>query len=153
LAFDILAVSLDTPCLENLSAKDYLRLVRLHQSRAEAAIAAIDCMAPMPHDCCGFSSTPDDASDPSDSSNSSQAQDKMGPLPYVRWFVTWKAAAVPELKARPRSNVIFDPAFLLSHVKRATRHCRDCGPTYMASATQTWLRVLKERVDALPDTI
>ncbi|PVF96094.1 hypothetical protein CPB86DRAFT_709888 [Serendipita vermifera] len=150
LAFDILAVSLETPCLENLSAKDYLRLVRLHQSRAEAAIAAIDCMAPMPHDCCGYSNMQED---PSEDSSPSQSRDKLGPLPYVRWFITWKAAAVPELKARPRSNVIFDPAFLLSHVKRATRHCTECGPTYMASATQAWLRVLKERVNSLPDTI
>lgn len=149
LAHDILAVSLETPCLEILTAKDFLRLVRLHQTRAEAAIAALDCMAPMPHDCCGLSSSQDD---PSDSSNSSQSRVASG-LPYVRWFVTWKAAAIPELKARPRTNAIFDPAFLLSHVKRATRHCHDCGPTYMASATQGWLSVLKERIDSLPDTI
>ncbi|KAG8832017.1 hypothetical protein FRC17_002203, partial [Serendipita sp. 399] len=32
LAFDILAISLDTPCLENLTAKDFLRLIRLHQT-------------------------------------------------------------------------------------------------------------------------
>ncbi|KAG8794820.1 hypothetical protein FRC16_010338 [Serendipita sp. 398] len=76
-----------------------------------------------------------------------------GSSPYVRWFATWKAAAIPELKARPRSNVIFDPSFLLSHVKRASRHCAECPPTFMASATQAWLTVLKERVDSLPDTI
>lgn len=149
LAFDILSISLDTPWLESLTAKDFLRLVRLHQTRAEAAVAALDCMAPMPHDCCGYSGSQDVASD---SSNSSQSRIVNG-LPYVRWFVTWKAAAIPELKARPRTNVIFDPAFLLTHVKRATRHCNDCGPTYMSSSTQAWLSVLKERIDALPNTI
>jgi len=152
LAFDILATPLDTPCLENLTAKDFLRLVRLHQARAEAAIGAIDCMAPMPHDCCGIMGPQDVPSDSSSSSQSRTSGNGTG-SPYVRWFATWKAAAIPELKARPRSNVIFDPAYLLSHVKRATRHCHECGPTFMASATQAWLTVLKERVDALPDTI
>jgi hypothetical protein len=153
LAFDILAIPLDTPCLENLTAKDFLRLVRLHQARAEAAIAAIDCMAPMPHDCCGYTCSQDVPSDSSNSSLQSSAAGNGTGLPYVRWFVTWKAAAIPELKARPRTNVIFDPAYLLSHVKRATRHCHECGPTFMASSTQAWLAVLKERVDSLPDTI
>lgn len=153
LAFDILAIPLDTPCLENLIAKDFLRLVRLHQARSEAAIAAIDCMAPMPHDCYGYTCAQDVSSDSSNSSLRSSAAGNGTGLPYVRWFVTWKAMAIPELKARPRTNVIFDPAYLLSHVKRATRHCHECGPTFMASSTQAWLAVLKERVDSLPDTI
>ncbi|KAG8827899.1 hypothetical protein FRC19_011047 [Serendipita sp. 401] len=162
LAFDILATSLDTPCLENLTAKDFLRLVRLHQTRSEGAIAAIDCMAPMPHDCCGYTSAspmPEEFSESSHSGSSSHSRSRghqhhgSGSSPYVRWFATWKAAAIPELKARPRSNVIFDPSFLLSHVKRASRHCAECPPTFMASATQAWLTVLKERVDSLPDTI
>lgn len=144
LAFDILAVPLDTPLLEHITAKDYLRLVRLHQSRAEAAIAAINCMSPMPHNCCGYVSPTEENSDSSSRSNGGA---------YVRWWATWKDAAIPELKARPRTDVVFDSGFLLSHVKRASRHCHDCGTSFMASATQAWLAVMKERIDALPSTI
>lgn len=156
LAFDILSTPLETPCLENLSAKDFLKLVRLHQSRAEAAISVLESMAPMPHDCCGNicpSSHADERSDNSSSSSTRNHNSSNDGLPYVRWFVTWKAAAVRELKARPRSDIIFDHAYLLAHVKRATRHCHECAPTFMANATQDWLKLLKNRIDALPDVI
>ena len=111
----------------------------------------------MPHDCCGSVCSSNHADERSDNSASSSSTRNNGSsndgLPYVRWFVTWKAAAVRELKARPRSNAIFDHAYLLGHVKRATRHCHECAPTFMATSTQNWLKVIKERIDALPNSI
>jgi hypothetical protein len=145
LGFDILAIQLDTPCLENLNAKDFLRLVRLHKSRADAAIASIECMSPIPHDCYRYAGHEENHEEETSHSRSIPAD--------VRWWATWKEAAIPEIRVRPRTNLVFNPSFLLNHVKRASKYCPECGPSYMSSNAQNWLTALKERIDSLPDTV
>ena len=165
LALSILDVPLETPSLQRISGYDFLRLVRLHKNRAASAVAILHSMSPMPHSCCSPLSNQADylqgdlelesqvpmMSKRGRGHRHGQIDDAQGA--YVRWWATWKEAAIKELEARPTTAVIFESSYILAHVKRASRHCADCPPTFMSSATQGWIKMLKERIDALPDTI
>ena len=124
LSVDILQIS-QFEELSQITATDYLRLVRLHQNRIQQVLEQLDSMLPLAHGC---------GSEP-------------------RWWTVWKDCAVEELKKRPTSKFVFDPAFVMSCVKRASKHCKECSNNFMSGATSSWLAVLKARIDALPDTI
>ena len=165
LALSILDVPLETPSLQRITGYDFLRLVRLHKNRAASAVAILHSMSPMPHGCWSPLANQADYL-PGDLELESQVpimskrgrghrhgQIDDGQGTYVRWWATWKEAAIKELEARPTTAVIFEASYIMAHVKRASRHCVDCPPTFMSSATQGWIKMLKERIDALPDTI
>jgi hypothetical protein len=165
LALSILDVSLETPSLQRITGYDFLRLVRLHKNRAASAVAILHSMSPMPHGCWSPLANQADylpgdlelesqvpiMSKRARSHRHGQIDDAQGA--YVRWWATWKEAAIKELESRPTTAVIFESSYIMAHVKRASRHCVDCPPTFMSSATQGWIKMLKERIDALPDTI
>ena len=165
LAISILDVPLETLSLQHITGYDFLRLVRLHKNRAVSAVATLHSMSPMPHGCCSpLSNRAEYPQEDLELESQAPILTKRGRIhrfgqidetqgTYVRWWATWKEAAIKELESRPTTAIIFESSYLMAHVKRASRHCVDCPATFMSSSTQGWIRMLKERIDALPDTI
>lgn len=113
--------------LAMISARDLLRLIKLHQTRATAILSILAGSGPSP---CGGEPT------------------TAGPL----WWIEFKSRAKEEIRTRPLTDVIFSPAFLAGCVN-VGGVCWQCAVNYVSSATQARLMHLKERIDALLDTV
>jgi hypothetical protein len=123
---------LETPLFGELgliSARDYLRLVQLHQKRALSAVSILQTATPT---CVGCSKERD-----------------AGPL----WWCEFKDRATKELKQKPSTDTIFGASFLANCVTEAKGLCPHCPLSYLSVATQARLEHMKEKIDALPRTV
>ncbi|KDQ20430.1 hypothetical protein BOTBODRAFT_26437 [Botryobasidium botryosum FD-172 SS1] len=71
----------------------------------------------------------------------------------AEWWMEVMKRSRGELKSRPTSETIFNPAFLASCVRTAGKRCGECASNYLSLKAQHKLAVLKDAVDALPATI
>ncbi|KZS97894.1 hypothetical protein SISNIDRAFT_423337 [Sistotremastrum niveocremeum HHB9708] len=116
------------PELSQITARNYIRLIQLHQARATSALSVLYSMSPS---CTGCS------------------KERDGPL----WWIEFKERARDELRQRPTSDAIFNASFLARCVVDSKSICPHCPLSYLNAATQARLDHLKERIDQLPDTI
>ncbi|KAG8936712.1 hypothetical protein FRC02_011994 [Tulasnella sp. 418] len=113
-----------TPELYRINAVEYIKLIQLHRTRSQSAIAMIDTIQPANCSC----TTP----------------------PY--WYTTWATRAKEELTVRPNSSVIFGLEFCMNVLTTITS-CGYCARSLMSTQTQAQFASCKERMDALPDTV
>jgi len=128
LSFDVLRTPLFGE-LSQISARDYIRLVQLHQNRASSALSILHSATPS---CIGCSK-----------------EREAGPL----WWTEFKEKAANELRQKPNTDIIFAAAFMARCVMDSKGMCTYCPLSYLNAATQARLEHMKERIDALPSTV
>ncbi|KAF8504221.1 hypothetical protein JB92DRAFT_2738252 [Gautieria morchelliformis] len=116
--------------LSMISGRDLLRLIKLHQTRAAAILEILNGYGPS--FCTGHGSS------------------SGGPL----WWTEFKTRAKDELRVRPMTDTILQPALMASCVNYAFNGgCQQCPMNYLSNATQARLEHIKTLIDALPDTV
>jgi len=111
--------------LEHISAREFVRLLQLHQTRAANAMDILNLVSCS----CNGCGTP------------------------AIWFTEWRGRAQEEIRSRPTSEISFGLSFFARGVAEAAKQCGSCPLSYVSSASQARLHSIKERIDELPDTI
>jgi hypothetical protein len=116
--------------LSMISGRDLLRLIKLHRTREAAILDILNTFGPS--FCTGVGAS------------------SGGPL----WWTEFKARAKDELRVRPLTDTILQPAFMAPCVIYAAHSgCGSCPLNYLSTATQARLAHIKNLIDALPDTV